>query len=140
MDFFGRFQRPADVLKIMRPDIREGALLITQNKTKAKRAIDIVGELAAVIERINARQRERHSAYLIQDDDGRPLSMLALWGRFDKARKAAGVCFQFRDIRAETASDIGDLGHSQRLLEHKNRDMTEHDVRERIGQRVKPLR
>ena len=99
-----------------------------------------MGELAAVIERINARQRERHSAYLIQDDDGRPLSMLALWGRFDKARKAAGVCFQFRDIRAETASDIGDLGHSQRLLEHKNRDMTEHDVRERIGQRVKPLR
>ena len=50
------------------------------------------------------------------------------------------LVLRFRDIRAKTASDTGDLGHSQRLLGHKNRDMTEHYVRERIGQRVKPLR
>jgi integrase len=133
-------QRPADVLKIMRVHISDGALLITQNKTRAKRAIEIVGELAVLIARIQARNRERRSAYLIQDDNGQPLTMLALRGRFDKARKAAGVSFQFRDIRAKTASDTGDLGHSQKLLGHKNRDMTEHYVRERIGQRVKPLR
>lgn len=60
-------------------------------------------------------------------------------GRFDKARKAAGVQFQFRDIRAKTASDTGDLGHSQLLLGHENRDMTEHYVRQRRGERVKPL-
>ena len=133
-------QRPADVLKIRRDDIRDGALFITQNKTGAKRAIEVTGELAQVIERINARPRERLSAFLIQDDNGRPLSTLALRGRFDKARKAAGVAFQFRDIRAKTASDTGDLGHSQSLLGHKTRDMTEHYVRPRIGQRVKPLR
>lgn len=133
-------QRPADVLKILRSDIRDGALFVTQNKTGAKRAIDLVGELAAVIERIASRPRERRSLYLIQDDDGRPLTALALRSRFDKARKAAGVSFQFRDIRAKTASDTGDLSHSQRLLGHKNRDMTEHYVRERVGQRVKPLR
>ena len=120
--------------------IRHGTLLITQNKTSAKRAIEIVGELAVLIARIQARKRERHSAYLIQDDNGSPLTTLALRGLFDKARKAAGVSFQFRDIRAKTASDTGDLGHSQKLLGHKNRDMTEHYVRERIGQRVKPLR
>ena len=124
----------------MRADIRDGAIFVAQNKTGAKRAIEIVGELAEVAGRIQARKRERHSAYLIQDDNGRPLSMLAMRGRFDKARKAAGVAFQFRDIRAKTASDTGDLSHSQRLLEHKNRDMTEHYVRERVGQRVKPLR
>jgi integrase len=133
-------QRPADVLKIMRADIRDGALFVAQNKTGAKRAIEIIGELATVIDRISRRPRARQSAYLIQDDNGRPLSMLAMRGRFDKARKAAGVDFQFRDIRAKTASDTGDLGHSQRLLGHKNREMTEHYVRERIGQRVKPLR
>ena len=133
-------QRPADVLKIQRGDIRDGELFVAQNKTGAKRAIEVIGELAQVIERINARSRQRLSAYLIQDDNGRPLSMLAMRSRFDKARKAAGVSFQFRDIRAKTASDTGDLGHSQRLLGHKNRDMTEHYVRERIGQRVKPLR
>lgn len=133
-------QRPADVLKIQQTDIRDGALWITQNKTGAKRAIELTGELRQVIERINARVRDRHSAFLIQDDSGRPLSQLALRSRFDKARKVAGVAFQFRDIRAKTASDTGDLGHSQKLLGHKTRDMTEHYVRERIGQRVKPLR
>jgi integrase len=133
-------QRPADVLKIMRADIRDGALFVAQNKTGAKRAIEIVGELAEVVARIWTRPRVRQSAFLIQDDDGKPLSLLALRGRFAKARKAAGVSFQFRDIRAKTASDTGDLGHSQKLLGHKNREMTEHYVRERIGQRVKPLR
>lgn len=133
-------QRPADVLKNMRADIRDGALFVAQNKTGAKRAIEIVGELAEVIGRIQARKCERLSAYLMQDDNGRPLSMLAMRGRFDKPRKAAGVAFQFRDIRAKTASDTGDLGHSQELLGYKNRDMTEHYVQERIGQRVKPLR
>ena len=133
-------QRPADVLKIKHEQIRDGALFIEQNKTGAKRAIDVVGELAQVLERIEARKSERLSAFLIQDDNGRPLTMLALRGRFDKARKAAGVAFPFRDIRAKTASVTGDLAHSERLLGHKTRDMTEHYVRERIGQRVKPLR
>lgn len=105
-------QRPADVLKFKRDDIRDGALFVAQNKTGAKRAIEIVGELAQVLDRIAARKRERLSAFLIQDDNGRPLSMLALRGRFDKARKPAGLAFQFRDIRAKAASDTGDLAHS----------------------------
>ena len=52
-------QRPADVLKIERAHILDGALFVAQNKTGAKRAIEVVGELAQVIERINARPRER---------------------------------------------------------------------------------
>jgi hypothetical protein len=38
---------------------------------------------------VNDRPRERLSAHLIQDDNGRPLTALALRSRFDKARKAA---------------------------------------------------
>ena len=93
-----------------------------------------------MIDQIGARKRERLHAKLIQDDNGRLLSMLRVRGRFDKARKATGVAFQFRDIRAKTTSDTADLGYSQKLLGHKNREMTEHYVRERIGQRVRPLR
>ena len=130
-------QRPAGVLKIIRTDIRDGALFVAQNKTGAKRAIEVVGELADVLKRITTRPRVRQSAYLIQDDNGRPLTML---GRCDKARKAAAVAFQFRNIRAKTASDTGDLAHSQMLLGHKSRDMTEHYVRGRASERVKPLR
>lgn len=133
-------QRPADVLKIKRADLRDGALWITQNKTGTKRAIEITGELHQVIKRITGRPRVQVSAYLIQDDGGQPISATTLRSRFDKARRTAGVHFQFRDIRAKTASDTGDLAHSQTLLGHKKRDMTEHYVRRHSGQRVKPLR
>lgn len=133
-------QRPADVLKIKRADIHDGALWIVQNKTGAKRAIEVVGELAKLIDRINARPRERLGPYLVQDDDGKPLRADGMRSRFTKAREAAGVSFQFRDIRAKAATDAGDLSHSQVLLGHKRREMTEHYVRQRVGVRVKPLR
>ncbi len=44
-------QRPADVLKLTRADIRDGALHLKQNKTGKKLAIEITGELAQVIDR-----------------------------------------------------------------------------------------
>ncbi|MCZ8253428.1 MAG: tyrosine-type recombinase/integrase [Hylemonella sp.] len=133
-------QRPADVLKIKRTDLRDGALWIVQNKTGTRLGIEITGHLAEVIERINQRPRKTISPYLIQDENGQPLSQCALRSRFDKARTLAKVDFQFRDIRAKAATDTGDLAHSQKLLAHKNRDMTEHYVKSRMGERVKPLR
>lgn len=131
-------QRLADELK--RTDIRDGALRIVQNKTGARLGIEITGELAATIARINERPRHAISAYLIQDENGQPLTQCALRSRFDKARTLAKVDFQFRDIRAKAATDTGDLAHSQTLLGHKNRDMKEHYVKARSGGRVKPLR
>ena len=134
-------QWPADVLKIERGDMHDGALWIVQNKTKGQASHRDHRKLAQLIERINGRPRQRLSAYLIQDDDGRPLGALWLRSRFDKARRLAGVQFQFQDIRAKAATDTGDLAHSmQKLLGHRNREMTEHYVRARIGERVPPLR
>lgn len=133
-------QRPADVLKIKVVGIHDGALWIVQNKPGAKRAIELSGEPGQLVATINGRTYVRRSAFLIQDISGKPLSVLAMRSRFDKARTKAGVSFQFRDIRAKAATDTGDLAHSQRLLEHRNREMTEHYVRQRVGERVKPLR
>lgn len=133
-------QRPADVLKLKRSDIRDGALWVVQNKTGMRLGIEITGELAAVIARIKARSKKAISDFLIQDENGQPLTQHALRSRFDKARELAGVDFQFRDIRAKAATDTGDLAHSQKLLAHKNRGMTEHYVKARKGERVKPLR
>jgi integrase len=133
-------QRPADVLKIKRSDIRDGALWIVQNKTGARLGIEVTGELKAVIDRISGRPHRAISTYLVQDENGQPLSYFAMRSRFDKARTMAKVSFQFRDIRAKAATDTGDLAHSQKLLAHKNREMTEHYVRARTGERVKPLR
>jgi integrase len=133
-------QRPVDVLKLKRTDIRDGALWIVQNKTVTRLGIEITGELAATIARINAHPRKAISAYIIQDENGQPLTQCALRSRFDKAHTQAKVCFQFRDIRAKAATDTGDLANSQKLLAHKNREMTEHYVKARMGERVKPLR
>lgn len=133
-------QRPADVLKLKRTDIRDGALWIVQNKTGQRLGVEITGELAAVIARINERSSQAIGAYLIQDENGQPLTQFALRSRFDKARTLAKVDFQFRDIRAKAATDTGDLAHSQALLGHKNREMTEQYVKARQGARVKPLK
>lgn len=61
-----------------------------------------------------------------READGNRLGTFALRLRFDKARKAAGVSFQFRDLRAKAATDTGDLAHTQKLLGHRNCEMTEH--------------
>ncbi|HGL6718385.1 tyrosine-type recombinase/integrase [Burkholderia contaminans] len=133
-------QRPADVLKVKLADIRNDHLHIVQNKTRKHLRIAIEGELKMVIERIAARPRKMAGASLLQNEDGTPVSPFELRSRFDKARRLAGVTFQFRDIRAKAASDTGDLAHSQKLLGHQSRNMTEHYVRSRIGERVKPVR
>lgn len=135
-------QRPADVLKITRPDIRDGFLWLRQNKTGKRMRITIEGELADVLKRC----AERTSAYpvsclhVVQTERGQPLNYWTLRAMFDRARKAAGVNFQFRDIRAKSGSDSEDLARAQQLLGHDSRKMTEHYVRARAGDKVRPLR
>ena len=133
-------QRPADVLKISVADIANGRLSITQNKTGKKLRIAVEGDLAEVVNRIMSKPRNAFNPALLQDPDGQRLTYFALRSRFDKAREAAGVNFQFRDLRAKAATDTEDLAHAQSLLGHKNRSTTEIYTRERRGDLVKPLK
>lgn len=133
-------QRPGDVLRLKRADVRDGALWITQRKTGKKLRIAVEGELKTVIDRIVQRPRKATGLALIQNEDGQPISYTTLRSRFDKARDDAGVSFQFRDIRAKAATDTENLAHAQKLLGHKTRAMTEHYTRNRKGERVQPLK
>jgi integrase len=90
--------------------------------------------------RIMSKPRNGVNPALLQDPSGQQLTYFALRSRFDKAREAAGVSFQFRDLRAKAATDTEDLAHAQRLLGHKNRSTTEIYTRNRRGELVKPLR
>lgn len=119
-------QRPGDVIRINRSDIRDGDLWLKQAKTGQRVRIKIEGALSVVLARITARERRATGLSLIQDEDGQPLSYTALRSRFDAARHAARVSFQFRDIRAKAASDLEDLAHAPKLLVHKRRATTEH--------------
>ncbi|WP_115616772.1 tyrosine-type recombinase/integrase [Chromobacterium vaccinii] len=140
-------QRPSDVRKLKRTDIREGALSIRQNKTKAALRVAIEGPLLDIIIRLTTElppiePGAVRTLYLVQDEKGQPLTKSNLHYRFTKARKLAGIPnFQFRDIRAKSATDteeIAAMGHAQRLLGHKTRSMTEHYVKDRLGYRVAP--
>lgn len=140
-------QRPSDVRKLKRTDIRDGSLWIRQGKTKAALRIEIEGPLLDIIFRITTDPVPLvpgavRSLYLVQDENGQPLTKSQLYWRFKKARTAAGVAdFQFRDIRAKSATDteeIGGMGHARRLLGHTSERMTQHYVKDRIGYRVSP--
>lgn len=148
-------QRPTDVLSMSQADIRDGVLLVEQNKTGKKIRIEIIGELDTLIKRI-LRQKEAHKVYsltLICSETGRPISANTLRSRFDKARERAATktpkladairAFQFRDLRAKAGTDkakSGSIFEAQMQLGHTTIAMTEHYVRDRIGETVKPTK
>jgi len=147
-------QRPADVLKLSRADIRDDVLWLTQNKTGKKLRINIEGELAAVLDRIKARRYKVTSLAVIVNEKGQALTASALRGRFDKARDAAAKAagaelakkikgYQFRDLRAKAGTDKEEgegMAAAKDLLAHANESMTRKYVRNRMGKLVGPTR
>lgn len=140
-------QRPADVLKMTRADIRDGCLEVRQGKTGKRLRIEITGELAALVERIKARtattEGKVRSIYLVQDDAGQPFTYWRFVKLFQETRDAAGEKWQFRDIRAKTGTERTDAAgprEAQRLLGHASVTTTETYIRNRRGDRVKPVK
>jgi integrase len=86
------------------------------------------------------------STALVVNESGERLGSNALRSRFDKAREKAGVPFaefQFRDLRAKAGTDktdATDIRQAQMQLGHATQAMTEHYVRQRKGDKVKPTR
>ena len=130
-------QRVNDVLKMTRHDIGDGTLLVVQQKTGAKVPIKVEHDLQALVERILARPRAVPSMYLVCDRHGQRVSYTALHNRFVKARGDAD--WQFRDIRAKTATDIPEIRHAQQLLGHKN-ETTTTGYRRSKGTAISPLK
>lgn len=127
-------QRPVDVLQMAETDVRDGTLTFSQAKTKKPMRIAVEGDLAKLIERMQARKRQFavRSLALLVDEHGKPMTKAKLRSRFEAARNAAGVdgaAFQFRDLRRKAAADLRDdagIEKAQDLLGHSNVQMTEH--------------
>lgn len=136
-------QRRGDLLNMQDSDIKDGALWLKQGKTGTRLRIEMTGELAVLIEDIKARKRSYkiYSPYLLVIESGLKLLPDTLRSRFDAARKASGVKFQFRDIRAKAATDkenSHNLTDAQYLLGHTSSNMTRAYVRNRTGKLVEP--
>ena len=148
-------QRPGDLREICETDIRDGCIVLEQSKTRVKLRIEITGALAGLISRIKARKAKIEGVRclaLICNEAGEPLRKSAMRYRFDKARDAAASAtqneaqaerlrsIQFRDLRAKAASDMEALDKAQKPSGHTKRDMTEHYVRKRRGEKVSPVK
>lgn len=131
-------QRPSDLFRATRQDIRDGVLWIEQGKTGAKVGIKVQGAIASAIERAQKRSRRIQSVYLIADAKGQPLNVKRLNGLFVKARGEAD--WQFRDLRAKAASDSPNLKKAQLLLGHATEATTAGVYRRTKGHVVAPLK
>lgn len=130
-------QRPSDVLRMRRADVRDGTLCVDQGKTGAKVRIAVVGPLEAVLERLTGYPVA--SLYLVRDERGQRLTLSALRKRFWIARATAGVDWQIRDLRAKAASDLDTAQKAQALLGHTSASTTDGYIRARVGQVVSPV-
>lgn len=143
-------QRPGDVRKLTREDVRGGAVAVKQGKTGAKLRVEVMGEFAGVIERINAR---KVAGLTLAAKDGKALTKYMLRGAFDRARDAAVAAhpemteairaFQFRDLRAKAGTDTEEsrgMAAARDQLGHSSEAMTAHYVRHRLGKLVQPTR
>ena len=110
--------------------IDEELVSITQLKTGRKIRIENEGELTKVLARIRSRVRRPGVRTLIVNEHGEAFTPGMFKKRFNKAREAAGVQFQLRDLRAKNATDTDDLALAQKRLAHASRAMTEHYVRQ----------
>jgi integrase len=152
-------QRPADVLKMSKSDIRNDELHVLQNKTRHALRITLhVGgestQLGACLDRLLARQVKSMSGELICTEQGQPMTMKMLRDRFEAARTAAAKqaekarqddlakrirAFQFRDIRPKAASEMSSLQDASDLLGHTDKQITKRVYR-RAGEVVKPTK
>jgi integrase len=127
-------QRPADALKMTVHDMVEGHLIVTQEKTKQPLRIKLVGELATLLKRIEARKAGHNvvTAALLVNEHGKRLTAPTLRSQFDKARTVAATQipelaaaikeFRFYDLRAKAADDTAD-GRGEEAA----RDLLGHD-------------
>jgi integrase len=133
------------VLGWKRSDIHwdEGVLDTTRRKTLHPIRIVLFqdGEITQFAKTLKAAMeypRKVGSLYVISNDRGQPLTYHAFWQRFRTYRKKAGVTFELRAIRRQTATDADSLQAAQELLGHEDTMTTRRHYRR--GEKVKPLK
>ena len=131
-------QRPIDIVGLRRDNIQDGYLHIQQRKTKAKLRFEITGDLATIM----SRRLLNDKPFLFYNKFARPLTRanLTLW--FHNLRQSLIaqypdlsedlMRFQFRDLRAKSATDIflsSTLTDAKEQLGHTSENMTRTYVR-----------
>lgn len=160
-------QRSADIFSMSVHDLSEVAIRFEQGKTGQKlsmRLQNAEGELfelgALIADLLKLREDTKAKAdQLFVDQDGNVVTYWMMSQRFRRLRKklveqlivdgkekmAQEVArYQLRDLRAkagtDTANASGDIRTAQKQLGHKNLSMTEHYIKNRVGDKVNPTK
>lgn len=148
-------QRPADTLKMSELDLIDGTLCVTQNKTEAALRIEVTGEFAALIVRIQARKATHKvwTASLVVNEHGKAFTAQMLRLHFAKAKATAIAThpkqaaeikkFWFTKLRSKAATDVatarGTTAASE-LLGHATEATTKAHYIEKTAKSVRPTR
>ena len=108
-------------------------------ETGARVPVAIVGPLAAVLQRVLAQTYPVQTMHLVLNETGSRMSLATMRRRFWNARKAAGITYQLRDIRAKAGSDLDSIRSAQKLLGHSNESTTTAYRRDRVGEVAQPV-
>lgn len=136
------YAKKADIKKVTHPITgnQVDALFFEAQKNGKRVFVVIEGEFQTVIERMMNRKRSAISQYFIADENGQKIKASKIRTLFDNARKASGVNFQLRDIRAKVASDEDDFQTAHDRLAHTTRGMSEQYIKNRKGITVLPAK
>ena len=134
-------QRRGDVLAIKYSDISDAGIYVKQQKTKARRLIQMTPDLAKAIAKARALHTSVKGLTLFHKRDGSPLAESTMHGHWTRACEAAKVeNAHFHDIRAGTATDADEAGmDSRNLLGHTTESSHQRYLRSKKVRKVAPM-
>jgi integrase len=135
--------RQGDILALTRANLTTEGIEVTASKTGKAAVITWTPELQAAVARAKALAPQLGSPYLVRNREGQRYSasgFASLWQALMRRHKAAGgEVFQFKDIRAKTASDSASLAEASERLQHSTTAITSARYMRKAA-RIKPLR
>lgn len=139
-------QRIGDVMKIKHADITAEGIFVKQQKTKARRMIEMTPDLDAAIRAARAVHQSVRGLTLFHKPDGSPLSYTTIYGHWRRACEAAHIeavgktGAHFHDIRANAATEADEAGMDSRaLLGHTTESSHNRYLRSKKVKKATPL-
>ena len=124
-------QRPVDILKLRRDQIREDGIYFEQQKTGARLLVQWTPELKAVVERAKNLHGNIKALTLLHNRRGKAPDYSTINLQWRTAVRAAGILdAQMRDIRARSLTDVDAQGNdAQMIAGHSSPSMTKRYLR-----------
>lgn len=135
--------RQGDVLGLTRQCLTDEGIEVTASKTGKAAVITWTDELREVVKRAKALPPQLPGQWLVRTREGArysPSGFASLWQALMRRHKAAGgEVFQFKDIRAKTASDSASLTEASERLQHSTTAITSARYMRKAA-RIRPLK